>query len=318
MRVKNVCVLGGGGFIGRYLASRLTEREIQVHIPSRHSYRHRDLQVLPKVDMEDADVHDPATLERLFKDRDAVINLIGLLNEKGNDGTGFRFAHVELAEKVVNACRKTGVPQLLHMSGLHADAERGPSFYLKTKGEAEDLVHSAADAGLAVTSFRPSVVFGPGDSFLTRFAGLLKFTPGVFPLAKPDARFAPVFAGDVTDAFVDALGDFDRSGERVDLCGPHSYTLKELVQYTARLVGVRRYIWGLPDSLGHLQAQVFERVPGKPLSLDNYASLSWDSVCPEGTTLCPTPLESIAPQYIGRGRSRDRYTDYRAQRGDRP
>jgi len=315
MRTHSICVLGGTGFIGSWLVSRLARDGHRIRVLTRRRERHRELLVLPTVEVIDADVHDPAQLNRHFEGRDAVINLVGILNEKGDNGQGFRRAHVELAQKVVDACRATGVRRLLHMSALHADAKAGPSHYLRTKGEAEDLVHGAARDDFHVTSFRPSVVFGRGDSFLNRFAELLRMTPGVFPLACPQARFAPVYVADVAEAYTRALADPKTYGQRYDLCGPHDYSLRELVAYTASLIGVRRAIVPLPPSLSRLQAAVLEHVPGKPFSRDNLRSMQIDSVCegpfPPVFGIKPATLEAEAPEYLAPRNQRARLARFR-------
>lgn len=291
--------MGGTGFVGGHLATALVNAAHTVHVLTRHRARHRALLVLPRVRLSEADVHDLRQLKAHFKACDAVINLIGILNERGHSGQGFQHAHVELARKVLEACQETGVPRLLHMSALNADAADGPSHYSRTKGAAEDLVLAQSGKGIEVTSFRPSVIFGPGDSFLNRFAALLGFAPGVFPLACANARFAPVYVGDVVAALVRALDNESTHGQRIELCGPHEYTLKQLVSYTAKLTGRHRWIIGLPDSLSRLQATILEYMPGKPFSLDNYRSLSVDSLCTQRAR-CPTSLESIAPAYLGK------------------
>ncbi len=216
MSEQTICVLGGTGFVGRHLVSRLAERRLQVKVLTRRRERHRALLVLPTVKLIEADVHDQAALNQHFQGCDTVINLVGILNERGHDGAGFRRAHVELARAVFAACQQSGVRRLLQMSALGADAAAGPSFYLRSKGEAEDYVHAHAGEHLKVTSFRPSVIFGPDDSFINRFAGLLRFSP-VLPLACPHARFAPVYVGDVADAFMAALSDKTTYGKRIEL-----------------------------------------------------------------------------------------------------
>ncbi|NIP73658.1 MAG: complex I NDUFA9 subunit family protein [Gammaproteobacteria bacterium] len=322
MRHSTICVLGGTGFVGKHLVALLSDRGYSIRIPSRRRERHRDLLVLPTVEVVEANVHDPAVLRQQVAGCDAVINLVGILNEKGSDGSGFRRVHVELARKVVEACRNTGVRRLLHMSALGADAHEGPSHYLYTKGEAEDLVHAAAGEDLHVTSFRPSVIFGPGDSFFNRFAALLRLSPWFFPLACPDSRFAPVYVGDVVEAYRRALEEREAHGRRYDLCGPRTYTLKELVEYTAECIGRHRTVIGLNDRLSYLQARVLEWVPGKPMSRDNYLSLQMDNVCPAGSALeelgiTPTSIEAVVPQYLAHRSHRDHYMDYRrrARRG---
>ncbi len=297
MRVDSVCVLGGCGFVGSHLLARLSAAGKRVTVLSRHPQRHRELLVLPGLRLERADIHDRDQLAAHFAATDAVINLVGILNESGHDGEGFRRAHVELAQKVVDACRQQGVARLLHMSALHAD-ESGPSHYLRTKGEAENHVHNVAGSELAVTSFRPSVIFGPGDSFFNRFAGLLKYAPAM-PLACADAKFQPVYVGDVADAFVNALENPQSVDQRIDLCGPEVFTLRQIVEYTAEVLGIRRLIVPLPDRLARMQAAVMEYVPGKPFSRDNYQSLQVDSVCGDGCEACPTGVRAVVPGYLG-------------------
>lgn len=314
MRLKTICVLGGTGFVGHHLVQRLVEHGYRVRVLTRRREQHRDLLVLPTLDLVEADVHNLRVLAEQFTGCDAVINLVGILNEKGHDGSGFRAAHVDLPGKIVRACLASGIERVLHMSALNASANTAPSFYLRTKGAGEDLLHAAP--ALRVTSFRPSVIFGPGDSFINRFAGLLRLPSYIFPLACPKARFAPVYVEDVAGAFVRALPDFHTFGKRYDLCGPQAYTLQQLVEYTARVIGVKRRILGLGDRLSRLQAQIFEYLPGKPFSRDNYLSLQVDSLCseefPAVFKIKPAALESVVPAYLAQHGVRARYSAYRS------
>ncbi|MBI3571170.1 MAG: complex I NDUFA9 subunit family protein [Gammaproteobacteria bacterium] len=301
MAAHQVCLLGGSGFVGKRLATRLSETGHDVVILTRHRERHRDILVLPTVRLAEGDVHDANFLRHQFRGRDTVINLVGILNEKGRSGKGFTRAHAELPEKIVKACRESGVRRLLHMSALHA-ARMAPSHYLRSKALGEEAVHRAESPDFHVTSFRPSVIFGPGDGFLNRFASLLRLAPGVFPLACPDARFQPVYVEDVVRAFTESLDNHKTFGNRYDLCGPRVYSLREIVAYVAKQIGKRVCIVGLPDALSYLQAAALEFVPGKPFSLDNYRSLQIDSVCekgfPEVFGITPASLEEIAPGYL--------------------
>ncbi|MEW6330857.1 MAG: complex I NDUFA9 subunit family protein [Pseudomonadota bacterium] len=303
MSVHKICLLGGTGFVGKRLAARLSESGHEVVILTRHAVRHRELLVLPTARLAEGDVHDAGFLRQQFEGKDSVINLVGILNEKGRSGKGFARAHAQLPEKIVDACRETGVSRLLHMSALHA-AHSAPSHYLRSKALGEEAVLRAESPELHVTSFRPSVIFGPGDGFLNRFAGLLRLVPGVFPLACADAKFQPVYVEDVVRAFMEALDNHKTFGQRYDLCGPQVYTLREIVEYVTRLLGKRVCVVGLPDGLSWLQAATLEFAPGKPFSLDNYRSLQVDSVCdrgfPEVFGITPTSLEEIAPTYLGR------------------
>lgn len=321
MSEKNICIIGGTGFVGHHLIYRLTRLGYNVRVPTRRRERHRDLLVDPRVQLIEANIYEPAVLRRLFLDCDAVVNLVGILNERGHSGLGFERAHVDLPGEIVEAMRASEVKRLLHMSALNAYPREEHSHYLRTKGLGEDLVHAAAAHGLQVTSFRPSVIFGPGDSFFNRFATLLRITPLVFPLACADSRFAPVYVGDVAAAMCGALENADSIGRHCDLCGPETYTLAELVEYTARQSGVQRRIWKLGDSMSRLQARMLEFVPGKPFSRDNYWSLQKDSVCAQnGLSLfgiAPTSIDAIVPGYLGDRSARGGYQRLRglARRG---
>jgi len=309
----NICLLGGTGFVGHHVAALLSEHRYAVRIPTRRSERHRELRVLPGVDVVHANVHDPEDLHRVVQDCAAVINLVGILNEERSGD--FRRVHVELPGKVVDACAGAGVRRLLHMSALNAGSPAGRSRYLQTKGEGEALVHAARD--LHVTSFRPSVIFGPDDHFFNRFGRLLKWSPFVMPLPCADARFAPVFVGDVSQAMMTALQDDHTVGQRYDLCGPRVYSLKALVRYTAEVLNLRRRVLGLGDGLSRLQARIGGLLPGKPFSHDNYLSMQTDAVCggrfPEVFAIAPAAVEAIVPLYLGQLNQRQRLAEFRIQ-----
>lgn len=318
MSKLSICILGGTGFVGHHLTARLARDGHRLLLPTRNRERNRDLLVMPQVTVVSADIHDQATLESLFEGMDVVINLVGILNEARGDGNSFENAHAELAASVVKACEATGVPRLLHMSSLKADPDKGPSIYLRTKGRAEDAVRAASPA-VKWTIFQPSVIFGPGDSFTNRFAGLLQAIPVAFPLAKPNARFAPVFVGDVAEAMRRCLSNPRTHGKTFQLCGPQVYSLRELVSFVAEQIGVRRQILGLPDSLAKLQARLMEWVPGKPFSMDNYRSLTQNSICDKNGLgrlgITPQSLDVVAPGYLGGRKRQDKLDDYRSKAG---
>lgn len=315
---RHVCLLGGTGFVGQHLTRLLMRQGHSVLIPSRRRERYRSLLVLPTVQVVQGDVYDPAFLRNVMRGADVVINLIGILNEAGRDGAGFKRAHVELATRMLDAVQEAGVRRVLQMSALNANA-RAPSHYLTSKGLAEDLVHQAADWGVKVTSFRPSVIFGPEDSFVNRFAALLRKAPGVLPLACPDARFQPIYVGDVATAFATAVNNPASAGGRYDLCGPRQYSLRELVTYIADVIDVRRKILPLSDGWSRRQAWLMGRLPGKLFTTDNYRSMRVDSVCH-----CPWPrvfgdrprsLEEIAPTYLINEAPSSRLDDFRREAG---
>lgn len=311
MQVTTVCVLGGSGFVGRHVCHRLAAEGYNVRVPTRDRERAKELLLLPTVDVVEADVHDRGQLARLVDDTEAVINLVGVLHG-GRGPQSFDQAHVELARKIVEACRSAGIRRYLHMSALNAD-RNGPSAYLRSKGEAEHIVRGAH---LDATVFRPSVIFGPGDRFLNLFARLQQSLP-VLVLGSPDARFQPVFVEDVAAAFAAALEDVKSFGQSYDLCGPKVYTLRELVDYAGRAVGHERPVIGLGDRLSYWQAYAMEWMPVRLLTRDNYYSMTVDSVCrcdfPFG--IQPTALEAVAPAWLGHRTPRSRYYRYRNQAG---
>lgn len=293
-----VTLLGGSGFVGSQLTYRLAEVFDEVVVLTRRAQRIRKLRTLANVQILEVNVHDDKALSAALEGSDTVVNLIGILNEGANKSeNSFSSAHLTLTEKVLGACAAAGVKRYLHMSALKADAEEGSSEYLRSKGQAEQLVRNSPP-DLEWTIFQPSVIFGEHDAFFNLFAGLLKTLP-VFPLAVPEARMAPVFVGDVCESMIDSICDPGAIGATIQLAGPNDYTLRELVQYTADTAGVKRIIIGLPDWAARLQARVMEFVPGKPFSRDNYLSLQTPSVCDEGVVRQKTSLDAVVPRYIG-------------------
>lgn len=316
--MARIVVVGGSGYIGRHVVEELARQLHFVVVPTRYRERAKGrLIVLPTVDVVEADVHDPATLARLFAGADAVINLVGILQggkPRQPYSDAFRRAHVELPTKIVAACRAAGVPRLEHMSALQASAQ-APSEYLRSKADGEAAV-LAAQSEIAVTVFRPSVVFGPEDQFLNVFARLLRYLP-VIALACPHARFQPVYVEDVAQCFVRALDDDDSHGRAYDLVGPKVYTLRELVEYVGRVTGHRRPVIGLSDRLSYLQARMMELAPGGLMSRDNYYSMQLPSTsdAPLPFRVEATPLEAIAPTYLTGVYPRSRYSTFRYSAG---
>ena len=306
-----ICILGGSGFVGTQLCARLTTEGFQVKVLSRNTNHCRHLQVLPTLSIHRIQDYSTERIAQHLEECSALINLIGILNERNNNGKEFHQVHVGITRAALQACEIKHVSRFLQMSALNADPN-GPSYYLQSKGKAENYLQTFSGDNVNVTIFRPSVIFGPDDNFLNRFAQLLKFTPVAFPLACANARFAPVFVGDVVTRIVESINDKTSFGKSFNLCGPKVYTLKELVEYTAKLSGACCKIISLPPFLSKLQASVFEYVPGKPFSKDNYNSLKVDSIC-DGNEKCPNSLEAIAPTYLSKGNALnlDRFRTHR-------
>jgi len=300
MKNTQVCMLGGTGFVGHHLVNALSAAGFQCRVPTRHPQRHRDLNLVSGCTLHPVDGWDEEALSGALAGCGTLINLVGILNEQG--GRTFEQAHVNLVETALKAAEHSGVRRYLHMSALNANAEQGPSDYLRTKGRGEALAHAAASRGIAVTSFQPSVIFGRGDSFFNRFGGLLRTLPGPFPLACPNARFAPVFVGDVARAMVRCLQSPSTAGKTFELCGPRTFTLRQLVEYTGAHIGRKVRVVGLSDGLSRLQARVLQHLPGKPFSMDNYRSLQVDSVCSRNGLselgIRATDIDAVVPGYL--------------------
>ena len=299
MNIQRIALIGGSGFVGRHIAQRLRNRGYQCRIVTRHAHRHAELRTVAEV--VEADAFDRAGLTIALQGCEAVVHLVGVLNDGGKDRS-FRRMHVELVENVVSACHDAKVRRLLHMSALNADHASGASQYLRSKGEGENRAHTLGKPGIAVTSFRPSVIFGADDSFLNRFATLLKI-PGPFPLACPDARLSPVFIDDVAAAFANALENRETFGKHYELCGPRTYTLKQLVRFVADHTGHHhKFIIPLPDWASRMQASILQYFPGKPFTPDNYLSLGTPSVCREdglaALGVTPTSLENAGARIL--------------------
>jgi NADH dehydrogenase len=301
MKPLSICILGGTGFLGTRLAARLLKDNHRVTVLSRDRELHKHLLVLPGLVLENCNVYDEAQLSERLRGKDVVVNLVGILNERWFGGGGFRRAHVELTRTLLLAARSANVGRLLQVSALGA-SPNGPSHYLRSKGESEKAIRDESGP-LDWTIFQPSVMFGPGDTFLNRFARLLASVPGVLPLARPNARFQPVFVDDVVDAMLRCLRGGPSSRMTYQLGGPQIYTLGEVVRLVAKVTGRRRWILGLPNALGRLQAAVCDFIPGRPFSSDNYRSLKIDSVCSEDgfgrLKLKPQSMAASARQYLG-------------------
>jgi uncharacterized protein YbjT (DUF2867 family) len=317
MRHLSIVVLGGTGFLGTRLVARLIKDGHRVTVLSRDREQHKHLLVLPGLALENCDVYQEAQLSERFRGKDVVINLVGILNERGFGGAGFRRAHAELTQRVLQAARSAGVGRLLHLSALKASTD-APSYYLRSKGEAEKLIRGQTTA-LDWTIFQPSVMFGPGDTFLNRFAGLLGAVPLAFPLARPKARFQPVYVDDVIAALLHCLHGGTCSRQTYQLGGPKIYTLREIVALVAKLTGRRRWIMGLPNFVARLQGFFFDFVPGRPFSSDNYRSLKVDSVCSEDgfaqLGIKPHSLLASARQFLGALEDNHRLSENRAAAG---
>jgi len=277
----DILLIGGNGFVGRALAAQLQSAGYSVLIPTGHLAAGRDLRLLPKVHLEDADIHEFDTLQGLcsrVSPSGAVINLVGVLHDKPAQPYGkiFQAAHVDLPKNIITAMQMHGLKRYLHMSALGAHSN-GPSMYQRSKGDGEAAVKAS---NLDWTIFRPSVIFGARDQFINLFAKLTKLFP-VMPLANHSAQFQPVSVEDVATAFVRALKMPMTIHQTYDLVGPTVFTMQEIVELAKRKVGASCAIIPVPAFVGYLQALAFEFLPGPTLmSRDNIASMQQPNILP--------------------------------------
>lgn len=306
MTPRRALVLGGSGFIGRHVCEQLVRAGWQVTVPTRRLAAAQALWPLPGLELVEADVHDPAALQRLLPGHGAVVNLVAILHGQAAD---FERVHVALPAQLARACTASGVRRLVHVSALGADPA-GPSHYQRSKGRGEAVLQ--AEAGLALTLLRPSVVFGAEDRFLNLFARLQRWLP-VLALAGADARFQPVWVEDVARAVIACLHDPHSAGRTYELTGPEVWTLAELVRLAGRLSGHPRPLLPLPRGLGRLQAALMELAPGPTLmSRDNMDSLRVDNVASgrypglAALGIAAAALGAVAPGYLAPPRRLDR------------
>jgi uncharacterized protein YbjT (DUF2867 family) len=317
MRALAICILGGTGFVGTRLVSRLVKEGHRVTVLTRDRELHKHLLVLPTLALENCNVYDAGFLADRFRGEDVVINLVGILNERWFGGGGFRRAHTEFTRGVLQACRSASVPRLLQLSSLGAAVD-APSYYLQSKGEAERLIQSSSGE-LSYAIFKPSVIFGPRDSFLNRFARLLGTVPLMLPLARANARFQPVYVDDVVEALLRCLRGNPGEKPIFELAGPDTFTLRDIVAMVANLTKRKRWILGLPNFLGRMQAFIMNFVPGRPFSSDNYKSLLIDSVSEDNgfvrLGISPQAMPGIAATYLGADEDNNRLSALRAHAG---
>ncbi|MDB5807836.1 MAG: NAD-dependent dehydratase [Betaproteobacteria bacterium] len=318
MHTRNVLLIGGSGLIGSAIARILTTNEVRVTVATRKRERAKALILLPTIDVVEADVRDPAQLAHLMRGQDAVVNLVGVLRSKSGDpyGPQFKAAHVDLPRSIAEACVAAGVPRLIHFSALGASAQ-APSMYLRSKAAGEEAVLAFKDK-LALTIFRPSVVFGQEDKFLNLFAQLQELAP-VFPLGRANAKLQPVWVEDVAHAAVNALDTRETFSKTYELAGPKVYTLRQLVEYAGQVSGNPRAVIALPDWLAYLQAAFMGLLPNPPITRDNLDSLKRDnlmagSVAPE-LGVHPVSMEAEAPLYLAGQNPRARLNRYRDHAG---
>ncbi|HEU4959667.1 MAG TPA: complex I NDUFA9 subunit family protein [Sphingomonas sp.] len=311
MKDKLVTLIGGGGFVGRYVAQALLKAGARVRVAQRdprEAFFIKPLGGLGQTQFVAADVRKPETIARAVHGVDGVVNLAGVLSGD------FEGVHVAGARNVAEACAAAGVPALVHVSALGADPS-AESRYGRTKGEGEAAVRAAfPDA----TIVRPSIVFGREDRFTNRFADMIAKATAmplihVVPVIRPETKFQPVFVADLSAAIVGALADRDRSGGRtIELGGPDVLTMRTLLHWIAREIDRHPSFVELPDAIGGFIASA-GFLPGAPITRDQWLMLRRDNVVADGGEgfaafgITPTPMAAVAPGWLVRFRRNGRF-----------
>ncbi|WP_294236977.1 complex I NDUFA9 subunit family protein [uncultured Sphingomonas sp.] len=301
MTNKLVTLIGGGGFLGRYVARELMRDGTRVRVAQRdprQAYFLRTQGGLGQTQFVAVDIARPDTVARAVEGADAVVNLVGVM------GGNMQAIHVEGARTVAEAAYKAGAQALVHVSAIGAD-EHGAAAYARSKGQGEAAVRQAFPNA---TILRPSIVFGREDQFVNRFAGMV--SAPIVPILRPGVKFQPVFAGDVGEAVANALRDPEsHGGKTYELGGPDVISMGELVRWIAKTLGRKPNFVELPDVAGALLA----RLPGSPISRDQWLMLQADNVVSAGQPglaelgVTAEPLATVAPEYLIRFRKAGRF-----------
>lgn len=314
MQNKIVTLVGGSGFVGSAIAHQLSNAGYEVKVLTRRREAHRHLILLPNVHVIECDVMNDSDLVLQLRGSDVVMSLAGILHETKH--ANFAQIHTELPRRIAQICAKQGITRLIHMSALQAGTS-APSAYLRSKAAGEDAV-MAFDKQLHVTIFRPSVIFGRADNFMNMFANLIKIAP-VIPLAKPEAKFQPIWVEDVAQMFVQSISQTQSYGNIYELGGPRVYTMRQIIEFVAFILGKKRAIIGLNDQLSYAQAMAMELSPIKLMTRDNVRSMELDSVTsqplPAWACLQAASVEAIVPEYLGNQSPRNAYLAFRSLAG---
>jgi NADH dehydrogenase len=311
MQLRKICVLGGSGFVGSSIVTKLDQDGYAVTVLTRRRESAKHLFLLPNVTVVECNVMDDQALKAALSGADAVVNLIGILHQSGR--ASFDAMHHQLPSRLAKICEATGIKRLIQMSSLQAD-RNASSEYLRSKAAGEAALLAFAQK-LNITIFRPSIIFGRGDSFINLFATLIKFLPVVL-LAKPNAKFQPVWVEDVASCFVASIQNTQTYGQVYELAGPKVYSFRELVQQVMTTLKVKRPIIGLCDKLSYAQAFMMELLPVKLMSRDNVRSMEVDSVSsqpfPPIFGVVPASMEAVIPEYLVDSTLRGKYDSFRS------
>jgi len=310
MRYPRVTIVGGSGFIGRYVVKRLAARGVVVAVVGRHAAAAgflRPMGDVGQIALINAGLDDEARLAAAIEGADAVISLAGILYEKGRQT--FDGVMHQGAGRLARLAKAAGARRFVHVSAIGADSV-SPSAYGRAKAAGEAAVRAAFPEAVIL---RPSIVFGPEDDFFNRFADLARYLPALPLIGGGQTRFQPVYVGDVADAAMAALDRPEAAGRIYQLGGPEVYSFRELMELVLRETRRRRLLVSVPLSLAMIQATFLEFLPVPPLTRDQVKLLQRDNIVLPGLPelrdlgINPTAVEAVLPSYLDRFRRGGRY-----------
>lgn len=315
-----VTVFGGSGFVGRSVVRALARDGWRIRAAVRRPDLAGHLQPLGSVGQihaVQANLRYPDSVFEALRGASAVVNLVGVLHESGRQS--FDAVHVFGARAVAEAAAEAKISSVVHLSAIGADPE-AESEYARTKAAGERAILDACPSAVVM---RPSIVFGPGDGFFNRFAGLARILPALPLIGGGMTRFQPVYAGDVADAVAAALAGRAREGAAYELGGPEVLTFRELMEFILREIGRKRLLVSVPFPVAELKARFLELLPRPLLTVDQVRLLKSDNVVGadaiadgrtlEGLGIAPHALEAIVPAYLERFRRAGQFERTRAQ-----
>jgi uncharacterized protein YbjT (DUF2867 family) len=315
MNQHRVAILGGAGFIGRYVVKRLAERGDVLTVGGRHTAGAKHLKLkgdVGQVGLVNVSIDDPRLLAAFVANNDAVVNLVGILSERGSQRFD-RLHHVGPA-RLARIAREAGVERFIQISAIGADP-RSPSAYARSKAAGEQAVR---DAFPTATILRPSIVFGPEDQFFNRIAAMAMISPVIPLIGGGETRFQPVYVGDVADAVIRCIDDGATAGRTYELGGPKVYSLRALTELLLQEIRRKRMLVDLPFGLAAFKARFLALLPNPPLTPDQVEMLKRDNVVSSGALglealgITPTPVEVVLPGYLDRFRRGGWYARGRA------
>ncbi|HEY2010197.1 MAG TPA: complex I NDUFA9 subunit family protein [Rhizomicrobium sp.] len=309
MNTNLVTVFGGSGFLGRHTVRALARAGWRIKVATRHPNRGfflKPLGSVGQIDFVKCDVADADSVAHAVMGANAVINLTGILFEKGQT---FEDVQAEGAAHIAEAAAAAGVGALVHVSAIGADAD-SDAHYAQTKAEGEQAVREAFPHAVIL---RPSLIFGPEDGFFNKFAAMARFMPGLPLIGGGKTRFQPVFVGDMAQAILAAIARQD--GRLYELGGPTIYTFKELMQLILRETGRKRLLVPLPFAIASLKAMFLQLLPNPLLTVDQVRLLKKDNVVSPTAAglsdlgITPTSAEAVISSYLWRYRAKGEYAD---------